>query len=457
MTVGGSEVRVEEAASSQRLAQQRPVPPADAHEVTADGNAEQAPPAPRPAALRRRFGGLDGLRAIGALAVLSTHVGFDSGDALRGPFSGLLSRLDAGVALFFVISGFLLYRPHLVAMVANRPRPATGDYLWHRVLRIGPALWIATALAAFLIPQPPQVTLGWYLRHAALIQIYFPAHQVAGLTQMWSLATEGAFYVCLPLLAWFMSRRGFSNRWQVRRQLIVLGIFAVGGPLWKAVMASPDHLENGLWLPGYLGWFGAGMALAVWQVARSEGLIPDGVLGKLAGSPGTVWAGALAVFALATSSWAGPYDLSPSSPGQAATKSLLYALLATLIVFPAVATVDESSEPAAVRALGGRVGHFLGDISYGVFAYHVVVLGVIELLLGHIVFTGGFAPLFWLTLSISVVLATLSYRLIERPIMRRGRRDRRFDVSPLPVDVPKDASPRKAAAQASVKANNVKA
>lgn len=412
-------------------------------------------------ASRRRFGGLDGLRAVGALAVMGTHVGFDSGDALRGPFSGLLSRLDAGVAIFFVLSGFLLYRPHLVAMAAGTPRPATSSYLWHRVLRIGPPLWIATALAAFLLPQPPHVTLGWYLRHAALIHIYFPAHQVAGLTQMWSLATEGAFYISLPLLAWFMSRRGFAHPRDVRRQLIILAVFTVGGPLWKAVMASPDHAMNGLWLPGYLGWFGAGMALAVWQVARSQGLIPDGFLGKLAGSPGTVWAGALAVFALASSSLAGPYDLSPSSPGQAAAKSVLYAVLAILIVFPAVASVDEASEPAAVRALGGRVGHFLGDISYGVFAYHVLVLGVVDLLLGHIVFTGGFATLFSLTLSISVVLATLSYRLVERPIMRRGRRDRRFDVSP-PADASIEASaaseddpPRNAAAQATVKASNV--
>jgi peptidoglycan/LPS O-acetylase OafA/YrhL len=456
MTGGDRQARVTSLSLRERLRRQRPGGQPGAPDLRADAFAQAPAPTSGPAVVRRRFGGLDGLRAIGALAVLSTHVGFDSGDALRGPFSGLLSRLDAGVALFFVISGFLLYRPHLVAMAAREPRPGTGHYLWHRVLRIGPALWIATVLAALLLPQPPQVTLGWYLRHAALIQIYFPAHQVAGLTQMWSLATEGAFYLCLPLLAWFMSRGGFSTRRQVYRQLIVLGILAVGGPLWKAAMAGPDHLENGLWLPGYLGWFGAGMSLAVWQVARSEGLIPDGVLGKLAGSPGTVWAGALAVFALATSSWAGPYDLSASSPGQAATKSVLYAVLATLIVFPAVAAADESAEPAAVRALGGRVGHFLGDISYGVFAYHVVVLGVIELALGHVVFTGGFAPLFWATLSISVVLATLSYRLIERPIMRRGRGDRRFDVSPMPQDIPTGGPPENAAANASVNANSVR-
>ena len=258
------------------------------------------------------------------------------------------------------------------------------------------------------------------------------------------------------LLAWFMGRRGFSQRADVYRQLAVLGVFTVGGPLWKALEASPDHAMDALWLPGYLGWFGAGMLLAVWQVARSDGLIPDGVLGKLAGSPGTVWAGALAVFALATSTMAGPYNLSPSSPGQAAAKSMLYAVLATMIVFPAVASPDEASEPAAVRALGGRVGHFLGDISYGVFAYHVLVLGVVELLIGHVVFSGGFATLFGLTLSISVVLATLSYRLVERPIMRRGRRDRRFDLSPSPDGPPADGQSHSAATQATAKASNVR-
>jgi len=407
-------------------------------------------------ALRRRFGALDGLRAIGALGVLCTHVGFESGDALRGPFKGLLSRLDAGVAVFFVISGFLLYRPHLVAMVEGRRRPTTRDYLWHRALRILPALWIATALAGVLLTHNRGVDLGLYLRHAALIHIYFENHQLAGLSQMWSLATEGAFYVLLPLLAWLLSRRGFASRGDVHRQLMVLGVFGVAGPIWMAVTATHGHPASGLWLPGYLGWFGAGMSLAVWQVARAKGLLPDGFLGQLTNNPGTMWAGALAVFALATSPLAGPYDLSPPSAGQAATKNLLYVVLAVLIVFPAVSASNESTEPKVVRALGGRVGHFLGDISYGVFAYHVVVLGVVERLTGHVVFTGRFATLFWLTLSASVVLATLSYRLIERPIMRRGRRDRRFDVSPPPEDPAKDDSPRNAAAPAKVKANKVR-
>ena len=56
-----------------------------------------------------RFPALDGLRIAGAVAVVSTHVGFTSGASLNGQQAGLLARLDAGVPLFFVVSGFLLY------------------------------------------------------------------------------------------------------------------------------------------------------------------------------------------------------------------------------------------------------------------------------------------------------------------------------------------------------------
>ena len=41
--------------------------------------------------------------------------GFTAVTSLNGPFAGLLARLDVGVAIFFAISGFLLYRPHVVA------------------------------------------------------------------------------------------------------------------------------------------------------------------------------------------------------------------------------------------------------------------------------------------------------------------------------------------------------
>ena len=55
---------------------------------------------------------LEGLRAIAALAVTMTHAGFLSGQIGRDVLPGPVARLDIGVAIFFVLSGFLLYRPH---------------------------------------------------------------------------------------------------------------------------------------------------------------------------------------------------------------------------------------------------------------------------------------------------------------------------------------------------------
>src|SRR6478609_3087232 len=121
--------------------------------------------------VRTRFAGLNGIRALGALFVLTTHVGFHSGAALNSTFNGLLSRLDVGVAIFFVISGFLLFRPHMSGWLTSTPRPRTGRYFKHRALRILPALWVAVIAAAALLPQQ-SATLVAFVRHAALVQIY---------------------------------------------------------------------------------------------------------------------------------------------------------------------------------------------------------------------------------------------------------------------------------------------
>jgi peptidoglycan/LPS O-acetylase OafA/YrhL len=372
-----------------------------------------------------RFPALDGLRAIGALAILTTHVGFHTGASLNGPFAGILARLDVGVAIFFAISGFLLYRPHVVAWFDGTLPPLTLPYLRNRALRILPALWVAVVLAALLVPHKDGITWSTYLQHATLTQIYFHGLAADGLTQLWSLATEVAFYVLLPGLAKLLTGYERPTRRSVRWRLVVLGVFTLLGPVWMAAVNATGHPQAGLWLPGYLGWFAVGMGLALWQVARTSGRLGPSWLDTLTKVPGTVWGVAVALLLIAATPLAGPYSLSASTPGQAFLKSFLYTGIAACVLFPALSPTARTK-----RVLGGRVGHVAGDISYGVFAYHLIVLSLVERITGYDLFSGQFALLFFPTLVVSAAVAASSYYWMERPIMRLGRRDKSYGVSP---------------------------
>ena len=83
-----------------------------------------------------RFPCFDGFRAAAALSVLLLHVAGSSGATQRnrdlGPY---LARLDVGVAVFFLISGFLLYRPFVDAHIAGGRAPATLAFFRRRFLR----------------------------------------------------------------------------------------------------------------------------------------------------------------------------------------------------------------------------------------------------------------------------------------------------------------------------------
>jgi peptidoglycan/LPS O-acetylase OafA/YrhL len=360
--------------------------------------------------------------------VVATHVGFHSGASLNSAFNGILSRFDSGVAIFFVISGFLLYRPHATALLGGPSATPARRYALHRAVRILPPLWLAVVSAALLLPHDEKVGLSTYVRHALLVQTYAEGNQANGLTQMWSLATEAAFYVLLPVLAWLLARRlphpaeGPATRASVRIRLGLLLATPAVGAAWMALAADRVQPLWGVWLPGYIGWFGLGMALSLWSAARSLGILGRSWLDDLAPRPWTVWAVAAGLYLVLVSPVAGPYDLSPATPGQAATKNLLYGILGALVVFPAVSARSPQDDPPEVRALGGRVGKVLGDLSYGVFCYHLIVLGLVERAIGFEIFTGRFWTLLVLTVPLSLLVAAASFYGVERPLMRLARR-----------------------------------
>ena len=143
---------------------------------------------------------------------------------------------------------------------------------------------------------------------------------------------------------------------------------------------------------------------------------------------------------IASTPIAGPYDLSLPTPGQAFVKSLLYTGIAACVVFPADHT--DRAGPSAV--LGGKVGHIAGDISYGVFVYHLIVLSLVQQIFGqHLVQREASRLSSGRLSSCRSAVAAASYYGMERPIMRRGRHDRSYDVSPVGRDSSANAQPNK--------------
>jgi len=186
-----------------------------------------AVPATRP----RHFPCFDGLRAMAAILVVMVHTSFASGFTLRSSLGIYMARLEIGVAVFFLISGFLLYRPFVASHLAGGPAPAVGKFWVRRFLRIVPAYWLAFVVTNYLMHIDRNVHPGWHslVIYLGLLQVYFPSHALTGITQAWSLCTEVAFYLFLPLYALVLARGGRTDGHQLRRELSgVAGLFVTG-------------------------------------------------------------------------------------------------------------------------------------------------------------------------------------------------------------------------------------
>ena len=174
----------------------------------------------------RRLAHIEGLRAVAAVTVVATHIALISGFTSANRLGPLTARLNVGVALFFVLSAYLLYRPWVEARLNGSRDPDVRRYAVRRFLRIFPAYLVALVVLGLLLPdEAPGVFGGDWWAYFGLLQVYFERTDVGGLGVTWSLATELAFYITLPLLAWAAARMlaGRPRAAQIRLELILLG------------------------------------------------------------------------------------------------------------------------------------------------------------------------------------------------------------------------------------------
>lgn len=341
---------------------------------------------------------IDGIRALAVLPVVLFHAGIPG---MAGGF--------VGVDVFFVISGFLITKILLDEL--REDRFSLRQFYGRRVRRLLPAFLVVlaatTALSAWI-----STPLDWvdYAKHmlASLLFLgnvhswlssgYFEqAAASTPLLHVWSLAVEEQFYLLFPalVLAIWTGRRAWLGPILL---LLMLGSFAL------AVWAAQAHPTAAYFLMPFRAWELLAGALAVLLNHRyrwtARALSPDA----------PVWMQALPYVGLVFILWAmATLDRGSLYPGW----NTLLPVAGTVLLL-----LFGHSQGWLGRCLSSRVMVSLGLLSYSWYLWHQPLLALYrQWSLGDPPLVG----LLWVIL-ISLLLATLTYLGVERPVRTAGQR-----------------------------------
>lgn len=311
------------------------------------------------------------LRAFAALSVVLFHacqwsqINFATG--------------QAGVDVFFVISGFVMW----TATSGETVRPL--DFLRRRIIRVAPLYWLITlalTVAVLIVParfpdmkpEPGHVLLSLaFVQHMNPVGLPFPL-----LPPGWTLNYEAVFYlVFAALLLLPEPRRLFGLTFA----LLVLGFAGFAWPPAYQMLLNPLFLEFliGVWLA---------------RMAQLQ-LLPDRAIG---------WAllgGGLALFTmiqLANMDW----DL---------WRPMVWGMPAAMVVAGAVSV---EADGGWMRIPGLKT---LGDASYSIYLVHTLAIGALAMTMG------AWNPPLFIPLAMAVAVGTglACWAIVERPMTGRLR------------------------------------
>jgi peptidoglycan/LPS O-acetylase OafA/YrhL len=361
------------------------------------------------------------------------HTSFVSGFTTRSRWGIYTARLEIGVSVFFLISGFLLYRPFVVANLAGRPAPDLRRFWTRRLLRIVPAYWLALTITSYVMKVNGNVR-GW--RPTLILygfgQIYFPGVVFRGVTQAWSLCTEMSFYLFLPLLGALLAWRAPSSlRGRVARQMTALSLLVIVsfGFRWWAFNAALAHRNStygtmGDWLPANLDLFALGMFLAVTSAyVHQRRLTPLWLWNPV--MPWLSWLVAAICFFAVSHLHIPLGPLYHISPAKNLLRQSLYGGFAFFMLLPAV--FGPQDRGLIRRFLRFRLVAATGVVSYGIYLWHQGWVAMFLTWSRRPLFHVAYWELFCAVLGMGLASATGSYLILERPVLRLKDRLSWFD------------------------------
>jgi peptidoglycan/LPS O-acetylase OafA/YrhL len=408
----------------------------------AAASTESAPPIRR----RARIVGLDGVRGLLCLSIAITHVtGYyskNTADTWKTNIFGF------SLVYFFVLSGFLLFLPHVRNVVAERASahmPNVRDYAVHRFARIMPVylaiflivnfvLQLSYVQNAAVMPDDAKTGIGVItapgelLANLTLLQTYFPAYIQTGIGPSWSLTLEYAFYLALPLLgvALFALRKR-STRNPFVLAMLAPGILLIVGLVGRALIPVVNHFAGTTdfillnWGPNLAAVFtksiftnadnfAMGMFAAIVFVAIEHGALPERVSRRVrmvsAAAILPVLVGSAAFFAIAV---------------QFVTAGV--GVVAALMILVVVVPLARGRKSKLATFLDVRPIRYVGEISLSAYLWHFPML----LLLGRLGWMAGdtlpgMLQNIVLLLAVTILAATVTYYLIEKPAMNYARK-----------------------------------
>jgi peptidoglycan/LPS O-acetylase OafA/YrhL len=379
----------------------------------------------QPSRGRPRFEAFDSLRAIAALSVVVYHASYYT-SGLKGSLADYLTQRTAGfptegVVIFFAISGFLLYRPFAQARFDGVPGPRLVPYAARRLLRIVPAYWVALIGVTVVLGLDGVFSFHGVGTYFGFLQVYDVRTLDNGMSQAWTLDVELTFYIGLVVLALGLRRVAVRRRRSfLVTELGTLLVLTIGSILWQIAWlhwssdGSPRYYPALISLPASVDLFAVGIGLAVLSVGLAGRDSP--VLGVIDRAPWLPWVlGAVCYWALvhSTALFGGPKTI----PGWVIPHELRAAIALGLL---APAVFGTPGRGWVRRLLGMRWLRWLGEISYGLYLWHLAV--VIELSRHRVPARFGTLVFLVAALSISGALAAASWYGLERHAVALGRR-----------------------------------